>query len=85
MFRKLAFALILVVLLSQFAITAVVALDEPVGSCPEGFSLVPAMHHEDHHHRHVGTHADLNADGHICMKPVSLDSNIHVHVDNNLP
>ena len=85
MFRKLTFALILVVLLSQFAMTAVLALDVPVGSCPKGFSLEPAMHHEDHHHHHVGTHADLNEDDHICMKPVGVDSKIHVHVDNNLP
>jgi len=44
-----------------------------------------AMEHDMHHHQHVGTDTDLNGDGFICMKPVTLDENIHVHVDNNLP
>jgi hypothetical protein len=85
MFRKLVFALVLVVLLSQLAVPTVLAVDEAVGSCPAGFSLELAMHHENHHHRHVGTHADLNGDGYICMKPVGLNNNIHIHIDNNLP
>jgi hypothetical protein len=85
MFRKLVFALILVVLLSQLTVPTVLAVDEAVGSCPVGFSLELAMHQEDHHHRHVGTHTDLNGDGYICMKPVGLNNNIHVHIDNNLP
>jgi hypothetical protein len=47
--------------------------------------LVMAMEHDEHHHQHVGTDADLNADGYICMMPVTSDGQIHVHVDNNLP
>ena len=85
MFIKLSFALVLAVLLSQLVLPTVLALDEPTGSCPAGFSLELAMHHENHHHRHVGTHADLNGDGYICMKPVGLNNNIHVHIDNSLP
>jgi hypothetical protein len=43
------------------------------------------MDHSDHHHMHVGTDADLNGDGWICMKPVTPTEKVHVHVDNNLP
>lgn len=85
MFRKLVFALVLVVLLTQFAIPAALALDEPAGSCPVGFSLEPAMHHDHHHHRHVGTSADQNGDGYICVKHITPDETIHVHIDNHLP
>ena len=45
-----------------------------------------AMEHDgEHMHQHVGTDTDFNGDGWICVKMVSVDSNIHVHVDNNLP
>lgn len=85
MHKKLIFAILLVVLLSQFAVPAVFAAGEPTGSCARGFTLMMAMEHDEHHHRHVGTDADLNGDGYICMKPVTPDGRIHVHVDNNLP
>jgi hypothetical protein len=85
MFKKLAFALLLVVLLSQFAVPTVFAAAEPQGSCPPAFELVMAMDHDNHHHRHVGTDTDKNGDGHVCMKPLTLSEKIHVHVDNNLP
>jgi hypothetical protein len=85
MFKQLVFALVLVVLLSLLAMPAAFGLDEPVGSCPITFSLEMAMHPENHDHHHAGTHADRNGDGYICMKPVGLDNNIHVHIDNNLP
>ena len=85
MFRKLVFALTLVMLLSQFAVPAVFAAGEPTGNCAPGFMLVTAMEHAMHEHQHVGTDADLNGDGYICMQPVTPDGKIHVHVDNNLP
>jgi hypothetical protein len=85
MHKKLIFALLLVVLLSQFAVSTVFAAGEPAGRCAPGFTLMMAMEHDEHHHQHVGTDADLNADGYICMKPVTPDGKIHVHVDNNLP
>ena len=85
MYKKLIFALLLVVLLSQFAVSTVFAAGEPTGSCAPGFTLMMAMEHDEHHHQHVGTDADLNADGYICMKPVTPGGKIHVHVDNNLP
>ena len=85
MYKKIIFALLLVVLLSQFAVSTVFAAGEPTGSCAPGFTLMMAMEHDEHHHQHVGTDADLNADGYICMKPVTPDGKIHVHVDNNLP
>jgi hypothetical protein len=83
--KKIIFALLLVVLLSQFTVSAVFAAGEPVGSCARGFTLMTTMEHDEHHHQHVGTGADLNGDDYICMKPVTPDGNIHVHIDNNLP
>ena len=83
--KKLIFALLLVVLLSQFAVLTVFAADEPAGSCAPGFTLMTAMEEDEHHHQHVGTATDLNADGYICMMPITPDGKIHVHLDNNLP
>jgi len=84
-FKKLMFAFLLVVLLSQFAVSSVFAADEPVGSCPRFFEIEKVMVHDGHHHRHVGTDTDKNGDGYICMKPVTPSEKIHVHIDNNLP
>ena len=86
MFKKILFAFLLVILLSQFALpTVFAAAGEPSGHCAPGFTLEMAMVHNNHHHRHVGTDADNNGDGYICMKPVTPSGKIHVHVDNNLP
>ena len=84
MYKKLGFALLLVVLLSQFAIPTAFAAGEPAGVCAPGFALEMAMDHDGHHHKHVGTEADQNGDGYICVKPVTPDGRIHVHVDNNV-
>ena len=85
MHKKLMFAFLLVVLLSQFVVSTVFAAGEPIGSCAPGFTLMMAMEHDEHEHQHVGTDADLNGDGYICIKPVTALGKIHVHVDNNLP
>ena len=85
MHKKLFFALLLVILLSQFAVVNVLAAGEPVGSCAAGFTLMMAMEHDEHAHQHVGTDADLNGDGWICMKHLTPTEKIHLHVDNNLP
>jgi len=85
MYKKLMLAFLLVVLFSQFAVSTGFAAGEPIGSCAPGFTLMTAMEHDEHHHQHVGTDADLNGDGYICMEPVTPDGKIHVHVDNNLP
>jgi len=85
MFRKLVFAFLLAVLLSQFTIPAALAADEPVGSCPPGFTLELVMDHDAHHHSHVGIDTDQNGDGYICMKHVTPGEGIHVQIDNNLP
>ena len=85
MHKKLLFALLLVILLSQFAAVNVLAAGDPVGSCATGFTLMMAMEHDEHEHQHVGTDADLNGDGWICMKHVTPLEKIHLHVDNNLP
>ena len=85
MIKKLIFALLLVVFLSQFAVPSALAADGPSGGCAPGFTLEMVMVHDNHHHRHVGTDTDKNGDGYICMKPVTPSGKIHVHVDNNLP
>lgn len=85
MFKKIFFSFLLVLLILQFAVPAVFAAGEPAGSCPPGFALEMAMDHDNHHHKHVGTDADWNGDGYICMKPVTPAGEIHVHIDNNLP
>jgi len=85
MYKNLVFALMLALLISQFAAPSVLAAGEPTGSCAPGFTLEMAMEHDMHHHQHVGTDADLNDDGYICMKHVTPVQKIHVHVDNNLP
>lgn len=85
MYKKLVFALLLVMLVVQFAVPTVLAADEPAGNCPPGFMLEEVMPHDEHHHQHVGTSADQNDDGYVCMKHVTPGEQIHVHVDNNLP
>ena len=85
MHKKLFFALLLVILLSQFAVVNVFAAGESIGICASGFTLMMAMDDDVHHHQHVGTDTDLNGDGWICMKHVTPVEKIHLHVDNNLP
>ena len=85
MFKKLMFALLLVVFLSQFAVPSAFAAGAPSGSCAPGFTLEMVMDHDGHLHMHVGTDVDQNGDGYICMQPVTPGGKIHVHVDNNLP
>ena len=85
MFKKLVFALLLALFLSQFAVPTVYAVGEPSSNCAPGFTLEMAMAHDDYHHLHAGTDADQNGDGYICMKPVTTSGKIHVYVDNNLP
>jgi hypothetical protein len=63
----------------------VAAAADPVGGCSPGFELHAAMHHEgDHMHPHVGTDADQNGDGWICVKHLDTPNAIHVHIDNNV-
>jgi hypothetical protein len=84
MLGKTVFLLVLILSLALSSNSTAFAAN---GSCPSGFTLEMAMHHEDHEHlhQHVGTSADQNGDGYICMKPVTPGSTIHVHVDNSLP
>jgi hypothetical protein len=84
MFKKLVFTLLLVVVLSQFAISTAYAMGGPAGGCAPSFTLHMAMDHDNHHHEHVGTDADQNGDGYICVQPVTPDGKIHVHVDNTV-
>ena len=67
-------------------LTSSVAFAARGGNCPPGFALEMHMHHDGHEHEHVhvGTSADHNGDGLICMKPITPDGSIHVHMDNNI-
>lgn len=83
--KKFIFAFTLVMLLALFVVPLALAEGEPAGSCPTGFHLEMVMDHDEHHHQHVGSDTDVNGDGFICMKHVTPDEKIHVHVDNLLP
>jgi hypothetical protein len=87
MSRKLVLLLTLTALLSLFATPAAFASAELGSSCPPGFTREMVDHHDEHehHHMHVGTSVNLNGDEFICVKPVTPDGTIHVHVDNILP
>lgn len=84
--KKLFPIMLLVLSLSLVAVAVAAANGDPVGGCPDGFQLHEAMQHDDHHgHHHVGTDTDRNGDGWICEKHVSVNGNIHVHIDNKVP
>jgi hypothetical protein len=88
--KKLTAILFLGLLLSLALVYTVYAdeVGDPVGGCPDRFTLHHAAHHDEHHmdgdghHLHVGSDTDLNADGWICVKHVSSKGNVHLHVDN---
>jgi len=80
---KIFRVLFVTVLVSMFLTTAALA-DGPTGPCPPGFELHMAHEHDEHHtgHLHAGTDADQNGDGFICVKHVTPDEKVHVHIDN---
>lgn len=89
---RIVTAILLLFLIAVAAVPAALASHgEPVGSCPTGFHLhhTGVDHHHEHDegmmHEHVGLDSDLNGDGYWCVKHVSADQHIHVHVDNRLP
>lgn len=66
---------------------ALVAAGEPVARCPEGFHLHTIDDGDPEHgeHRHVGLSmeaVDRNGNGWICVKHVTPDGGIHVHIDD---
>lgn len=84
--KRLITILLLAMLVSLRAGTVAFAEGDPIKGCPDTFTLHPAMEHDgEHEHQHVGTDTDRNADGWICVKHVSVDTEIHVHTDNNVP
>jgi hypothetical protein len=59
-------------------------------SCPEAFHLhsLGDGDHEHGDHMHVGLNmeaVDQNENGLICVKHVTSDGSIHVHIDDRLP
>ena len=84
--RRLLLITFLMFLLPMGLTAVASAGADPAGGCPDNFGLHPAMPHDDHHgHLHAGSDADRNGDGWICIKHVSVDGSIHVHIDNNTP
>ena len=84
--KRFMFGILVLLVLLFAGNVSVHAQNEPIGGCPDSFELHPAMPHDDHHgHLHVGTDTDANADGWLCMKHVSVNGHIHVHIDNNIP
>ena len=79
---KIIRILIVTLLVSMF-LTSTVSAD---GNCPPGFMLHMAHEHDEHHagHKHVGTDADRNGDGYICVKHATPVEKVHVHIDNNV-
>jgi hypothetical protein len=77
----------LVSLMLVLTVTSGVSADTPlVGGCPDQFQLHEVMPHDEHHgHKLVGSDTDRNADGLLCVKHVSADEHIHVHIDNTVP
>jgi hypothetical protein len=73
---------------SLLAVTLLVLPPESVsaGSCPEAFHLHDVGDdHEHGDHRHVGPSratVDRNGNGLICVKHVTPDGDIHVHIDD---
>jgi len=68
--------------------TALAQGSAPVGGCPDDFHKHQIMDHDEHNgqiHQHVGTSADQNGDGYLCVKHVSINENIHLHIDNTVP
>ncbi len=85
MLKKLHILPVLALSLTLVFAPSSAVLSEPAGSCPRGFDLHNIEDHVgDPEHQHVGTSADKNDDGYICMKMVD-GGDIHVHVDNRLP
>lgn len=91
--KKLSAVLLIAMLLSLLLAYTAYAdeVGDPIGRCPDRFTLHHAAHHDEHHmdgdgnHLHVGSDTDLNSDGWICMKHVSIDEGVHLHVDNVVP
>lgn len=87
--KKTMLALLIAMLLVfSMAVTAFAEHGAPAGGCPEKYHLHHLMHHDhegDHMHRHIGSDIDMNGDGYLCVKHVSSDGSLHVHIDNYLP
>jgi len=90
MMKKAVLSIMIVLILTLPLATSVLAHEAaPVGGCPTGFHLHDVMDHSghsgEHMHQQVGTDADQNGDGFICVLHVGNNEKIHVHVDNSLP
>ncbi len=91
--KRILFPLLLVMVLVLSGVSVAFAAHgdstgEPTRACPDNFNFHPLGHHDSHdlgQHKHVGNDSDFNDDGWICGKHVSVNGNVHVHIDNNKP
>lgn len=84
--KQLFMVLMLVLMMSLSPGPAVLADhgESPIRGCPnDSFQLHDIHdHHEDGDHRHIGSDADHNGDGWLCVKHLG---DKHLHIDNNVP
>ncbi|GIK37532.1 MAG: hypothetical protein BroJett011_13650 [Chloroflexota bacterium] len=83
--KQLFVVLMLVMVVSLSTATAAWADHgkPPIRGCPKSFDLHDIHHHnDDHEHRHIGSDADRNGDGWLCVKDLG---DKHLHIDNNKP
>ena len=83
--KKLRLILVVTLFLSVLLTsTATAEHAAQTGNCPNNFKMHHFMQHGgEPHHRHIGLDRDLNGDGYICVFPINSD--LHLHIDNNLP
>lgn len=74
---------------SLLGVAAVTFAPSPAAAegCPPAFHLHTLGEHNHEHgaHRHVGLgmdKVDRNGNGLVCVKQVTPDANVHVHVDD---
>jgi hypothetical protein len=84
--NKFCFTILLVAVLALGITPAVFAQPEPVAGCLDNFELMMVMDHpgDSMGDMHIGTSADQNGDGYVCMQHVA-DGKFHVHIDNTIP
>lgn len=82
--KRLFSGLMLAMLLSLGIVSTTLAEQgtSTMKGCPKPFGE-PILAHSHDHEGHIGTDADQNGDGYICVKHISDDK--HLHIDNNVP
>ena len=83
MSRRLDILVLMLVAAAALASLSALPSAPPIGTCPPGFHIHEVSdHHDGQVHKHAGNSFDQNGDGQVCVKHVSADGSIHVHIDN---